>query len=49
MYAKDFGCLTEVLSIPRQGPLNIDPLELTERFLQQNLAVQHFIDERLEA
>ena len=43
MDAEDFGSVCEVLPVTGQGLFYIDLLELSDRFVQENLAVEHFV------
>lgn len=48
MDAKNFGCLAEMIPVPVKCSLNVDPLELLKRLVEQYLPIEHFIYQRLE-
>ena len=48
MDPEDFGGICEVLPVAGQGLFNIDLLKLSDRFIQKNLTVEHFVNQGFE-
>ena len=46
--SQHFRCIRKMFSMPGESLLDIDLFKLRHRFIQQNLAVQHFIDQGFE-
>ena len=46
--AEDGGRVREMLFVAREGLLYIELLKLAERFIQKDVALEHFVDQAFE-
>ena len=47
--AEDGGCVGDVLLMTGEGFLDVELLEFAERFVQKDVAFEHFVDQGFEA
>ena len=49
MDAEDSGCVGDVLLVTGERLLDVELFEFAERFIQKDVAFEHFVDQAFEA